>query len=335
MDLLSCRQKILAYSKLKSQRRLGSETIKADAVARCDLAAVDKIVATASARLDTLENLELAGTEGGFDRPVSSLCFGKTLYAGDWAGSLYSIGSDAMQITAKTQCEGRIRGLAYSDGRGLACGSGSSIKLCTEDLQIKAALNCESEVYKIDWHPCNFIAGGYHDETWKLWDVESQTILLSQAGHSKPVYNVKIHPDGSLLASAGLDGYVYIWDLRTGKPVQECEHLREVYSLAWNPNGYVLASGAADNTVCLWDLRKRIKKVIPAHTSVVSDLIYVDSVLVSGSYDKSIRLWVDDNLVKTYQSSDKVMSLAYRNEVLACGKWDRTVDFFKHSARAQ
>ena len=43
------------------------------------------------------------------------------------------------------------------------------------------------------------------DMTWRLWDVETGACLSEQEGHSRPVYTVAFHPDGSLAASAGLD----------------------------------------------------------------------------------------------------------------------------------
>lgn len=43
------------------------------------------------------------------------------------------------------------------------------------------------------------------DETWRLWDVETGSCLLEQEGHSRPVYSVAFHPDGSLACSGGLD----------------------------------------------------------------------------------------------------------------------------------
>ena len=44
------------------------------------------------------------------------------------------------------------------------------------------------------------------DATWGLWDVEAGVRLLEQEGHSRAVYAVAFHPDGSLAASVGLDG---------------------------------------------------------------------------------------------------------------------------------
>jgi WD40 repeat protein len=43
------------------------------------------------------------------------------------------------------------------------------------------------------------------DSTWRLWDAETGACLLEQEGHSRGVYAVAFHPDGSLAGSVGLD----------------------------------------------------------------------------------------------------------------------------------
>ena len=49
------------------------------------------------------------------------------------------------------------------------------------------------------------VATASFDETWRLWDVETCSCLLEQEGHSRSVYTVAFHRDGSLAASGGLD----------------------------------------------------------------------------------------------------------------------------------
>ena len=49
------------------------------------------------------------------------------------------------------------------------------------------------------------VATASFDETWRLWDVETCSCLLEQEGHSRTVYTVAFHCDGSLAASGGLD----------------------------------------------------------------------------------------------------------------------------------
>ena len=36
------------------------------------------------------------------------------------------------------------------------------------------------------------------DNSWRLWDLEAQEEILHQEGHSKPVYDLAFHNDGSL-----------------------------------------------------------------------------------------------------------------------------------------
>lgn len=43
--------------------------------------------------------------------------------------------------------------------------------------------------------------------TWRLWDIETGACLQEQEGHSRQVYSVAFHPDGSLVGSVGLDAY--------------------------------------------------------------------------------------------------------------------------------
>jgi hypothetical protein len=43
------------------------------------------------------------------------------------------------------------------------------------------------------------------DTTWRLWDAETGACVLEQEGHSREVYAVAFHPEGSLAASVGLD----------------------------------------------------------------------------------------------------------------------------------
>ncbi|CAF3609257.1 unnamed protein product [Rotaria socialis] len=109
-------------------------------------------------------------------------------------------------------------------------------------------------------------------------DLETQEEILPQEGHSKAVHGITFHCDGSLSATAGMDTYGRIWDLRTGRCII-----------------YHIATGSEDNLCKIWDLRP-IKNVynIAAHESLVSTVKFQRTeghYLVTVSYDNTIKSW--------------------------------------------
>lgn len=61
-------------------------------------------------------------------------------------------------------------------------------------------------------------------------------------------------PDDQILASAGDDGVVRLWDPQTGTPTASLEaHTDWVRALAFRPDGQILASAGGDRVVRLWD----------------------------------------------------------------------------------
>jgi WD40 repeat protein len=61
------------------------------------------------------------------------------------------------------------------------------------------------------------VASGSDDRTVKLWDVIHANIIHTFVDHSNSVSDVKYHPDGSCLATAGADKKIKIFDCRARK----------------------------------------------------------------------------------------------------------------------
>jgi len=69
------------------------------------------------------------------------------------------------------------------------------------------------------------------------------------------ITSVAFSPDGALLAAAGRDGWVRLWDTRTGEMRQVLkERHPHVESVVFSPDGKRLATGGQDLKIRLWDV---------------------------------------------------------------------------------
>ncbi|KAI6761856.1 hypothetical protein HG531_002409 [Fusarium graminearum] len=126
-------------------------------------------------------------------------------------------------------------------------------------------------------------------------------------GHSKPVSQVRISPNGRFIASASADATVKIWDATTGEHMDTLVgHMAGVSCLAWTPDSNTIASGSDDKAIRLWDrvtgrpkttTRKSVAgqdmAPLKGHHNYIHCLAFSPkgNILASGSYDEAVFLW--------------------------------------------
>jgi WD40 repeat protein len=87
-----------------------------------------------------------------------------------------------------------------------------------------------------------------------LWDLAASKPANTLTS-AVPVRALAASPDGKLLASAGDDGAIQLWDTTAGKATTKLTaHTDWVLALAFSGDGKFLASGGHDGTVRLWDV---------------------------------------------------------------------------------
>ncbi|NUQ62985.1 MAG: serine/threonine protein kinase, partial [Pirellulales bacterium] len=101
-------------------------------------------------------------------------------------------------------------------------------------------------------------------------------------------------PDGGQLASAGDERSILLWDTSNGNLLATLPpRPGKIFCLAFCGPGR-LAAGASDNLIRLWDLSAGGEQFrLVGHTGSVSGLAFdaQAQVLVSGSFDTTVRLW--------------------------------------------
>ncbi|KAJ5080722.1 hypothetical protein M0811_13830 [Anaeramoeba ignava] len=156
---------------------------------------------------------------------------------------------------------------------------------------------------------------GSSDTTLKAWDMrgdQAQCIDTINA-HKAPILVFTYCPATQILASAGRDSTIKLWDISklnhfftadehekddtSVKIVQNNSiegHRGDITALTFTRDGSRIWSGARDNDIILWST-KSAKKVdsISGHKGDIKKLLLMknETVLISASADKTIKVW--------------------------------------------
>jgi WD40 repeat protein len=129
----------------------------------------------------------------------------------------------------------------------------------------------------------------------RFWTAVDAEPTRTVKGHTQRIRALAFSPDGARLASAGEDRVARIWDVATGQmDIELPTPGAKVMSLAYIDRERI-ATGGTDNKIRLWDLvTRRELAVLEGHTGTVATLDAQNGVLVSGSYDTTVRIWSID-----------------------------------------
>ncbi len=219
-------------------------------------------------------------------------------------------GNQPVQISARGQseeCE-EIAGLAFHpDGRWFASsGDSGVVKLWSRGGQLLKKFEGHTDyVSAVTFTPDGqYLLSASDDQTIRRWSlhtvaredehggqefdqVEDAILFL---GHSNQILTIAVSPDGELIASAGEDRTIRLWNIHgrsVAPPLRG--HKGPIFAVNFSPDGKTLASASSDLTVRLWNL----PPVATSHAgSVYGIAVSPDGGTIASSGESSgVRLW--------------------------------------------
>ncbi|KXN91799.1 Protein HIR1 [Leucoagaricus sp. SymC.cos] len=202
--------------------------------------------------------------------------------------------------------------------------------------------------------------------TKPAWVIHKDSAKSDSNPKRLSIFSVHVHPDGSRIATGGLDAKVRIWSTKpilnptseeSGKPPKSlCTlsmHTGPVLTVRWAHSGRWLASGSDDEIVMIWDLDLNARgkvwgsdevnvegwkplKRLPGHESDVTDVAWSsgDRYLASVGLDSAVIIWCGftlERLHKIDQHQGFVKGVCWDpvGEFLATQSDDRSVKIWR------
>ncbi len=126
------------------------------------------------------------------------------------------------------------------------------------------------------------------------WDMAGKPLQKIKA-HREPLFEVKLHPNGTETAVSTWDGYVSIWDLEKGTQTSLLDMQNySAYSLSYTPDGLYLVTGKLNKSLDLWEPdSKTIVRTFVGHTDIVSSISFGTDpqLMLTSSWDGTARIW--------------------------------------------
>jgi F-box/WD-40 domain protein MET30 len=238
----------------------------------------------------------------------------KVYYAGDDESRHKTAAATMTTTTTTMKMESKVQCLQFDETKLIVGESNASISIWDwhQGTKVRSLQGHTGAVIALHFNHRNMLATGSDDRTIRLWDFSSSQSFVLQ-GHESPIRSLLLsqHHQRQLLVSAGDDTFIRIWDLTTRQCLHSLTgHYGGILKVIPIPVGAsarllghhgdddarpLILSCSNDNTIRLWDpLAGKCIRTMFGHMDHVTSLACDQFRIVSGSKDKSVRIWALD-----------------------------------------
>lgn len=235
---------------------------------------------------------------------------------------------DAEVESGDFAARGHLVVFGLTDGRVLLAAPGS----VTVD-----SLGRGSNFAILDAHPDgDQVAAGFENGEVALFDVASRTEVRRWKAHYRlavPAWS----PDGALLATAGSDSLVRIWELPSGRlRATLAGHRHRIFGLAFSPDGRQVASASRDRTATVWDLETgAVVTSFSEHRGTPSPLVFLPDGrrILSAGTEGRVLCWDARTGARLsefhgHRADVAALDVTPDGRLVATGEWDGTVRYW-------
>ncbi|KRX06906.1 WD40-repeat-containing domain [Pseudocohnilembus persalinus] len=197
-----------------------------------------------------------------------------------------------------------------------------------------------SYVTRVAKHPTlNILASAGGDDVAIVWDLNKKEVLKVLPNMKETIDGIAFNCDGSLLATATLDGQLDIYSFKDNQitHLHKLEGIQdEITFIQWHSKGNAIIAGSTDGTAHLWngEKGKQIASYFGHEDSINFGCFTPDGKqVVTASADKSVRIWNPQTGEEVqrisgygfHEESVNIVSFHQKQQIMITGSEDKTV----------